>query len=137
MRKAMEEIPYDLSKPVTKTIMTGSNCFGKEWNPTTTECSMCGMSDLCCIIFRKTTLTTKSTKIERQKGTFLDITDFAINKDKLAAIVKEGDVKYSEVFEMVNQKTQCKDAKLITMWIEVFMNDYSFENIEGILCARS
>jgi hypothetical protein len=134
MRKPIELIEQDMTKPIQ--VEVDSECFGKEWNPTHSECAMCGMSDLCCIIFRKTTLTKKVQKIEREQQGFMDVEDFDINKDRLFELVTEEPTEYAEVFEMVSMKTGCKAAKTIHKWIEIFMFDYKLQNKDGILCKR-
>ena len=130
MRTPQNKLEIDMSKPINMEFDV--ECFGKEYDPTTSECSMCGMSDLCCIMFRKTTLTKKVKKLEREK--FLDVTHFDINEQGLLRIIKEQPTEYAEVFKLIQLKTECRDANMIHSWIEVFMNNHGLTNKDGMVC---
>lgn len=77
----------DLSKPFDFTkIGTEDDCFGKLWDPSTDECSICGDCELCAI---KQSQTNRKKRAELEEAkVFKDIQKITITRRELAVFVK-------------------------------------------------
>lgn len=66
--------PY---KPVPIMELKEDDCFGREWDMSTTECKSCGDNAMCGLQFSKQTLPKKVKEQETNDGKYLDTTDLA------------------------------------------------------------
>jgi hypothetical protein len=64
-------------KPVPMMELKDDDCFGKEWDMTTTDCKSCGDNTMCGLQFAKQTLPKKVKEQEKTDGKYLDTTDLA------------------------------------------------------------
>ena len=111
-RKAVPKMKLpDLSKPIDKDKVEKPevSCFGKEWDITTRECSICAANEVCAILTQESTKKVVQ-ELETKEGGFLDQQDFSFDKKGLIDYVQRNSGKLSsqqlveKVFELSNSR---------------------------------
>lgn len=139
MRKAHKEIliKVNLLVPVNletlKNLMKEDSCFGKEWDPQTSECSVCASAEICGILTGELLKTKK-----KEGGPYLDEVTVDIDWDSITDLIREQEglenpISVADLFERVKQDTKSKDKKLIIAMLKKYIkgntNIYTKDNV--------
>ena len=115
----------DLTKPVEITGMSDDNCFGKEWDMGTNDCSVCADNILCGIIFSETALKNKAAKMQEKYGVFLDQSDWDKVDDERDIIqwVKSGKTTTKELIAHIGKiaNINVEDTETIVSYLTRFI----------------
>jgi len=102
------------------------DCFGVEWDPQDTDCSVCHDVEICGILKQKE-LHGRKKKIEKEKGPFLDQTSFEsvpIEKivQNLIQYAEDDDpATYEELEETIGTSARTKDIVAIREYIKTML----------------
>jgi len=114
------------------------DCLGRAWDMSSTECPVCAMCDICCILFQET-LAASVKAVEDKNVTFLDKTDFEnINQTELLAeiISRSGEMPVSELIDKVMAIAETADEVAAVEWLKRFIKDNPIKTVEGILWKK-
>lgn len=127
MKQAHEKkTKMNLLIPVNPTSIVSeeqTDCFGKEFFPTSKECSICSDCEICSILYQKI-IKNKVKTIEAEHGPFLDQVDFkTINWDRFIkkAIEYEDSgepMTFQELFDAIKTLAKTKDGVAVTEFIK-------------------
>ena len=108
-----------------KTLISDNpdDCFGKEWDPSDKDCSICHDVETCGIV-KQSTIQGRKEKIEKEKGPMLDQTAFEkvpidniiINLRNWAA--DDDPSTYAELEETIMKHAQTKDTVAVREYIK-------------------
>ena len=133
--KRLTKSSVDLSKPVVKPVVSADDCFGKEWNPSCLDCSLCSDLSVCGVVF-KHNIQMKAIEIEEQVGQFLDNTSFDLISQK--KLIKElqlssGAYTTQELFDKLKTQSRCPDDETVIIWMKNFLIDNNFKTRGGVI----
>ena len=118
------ELP-DLSKPVDteKVSKPEVECFGKMWDISTRECSLCAANELCAIITQE--IVAKKVKEMDKEEKFLDLQDFSFDKNLILDWIKNSSepITSNDLVEKVFELAKSKDSVAIIEYIKRLVKD--------------
>lgn len=123
--KAEGQEKQDLRYPVQAVQEDEDDCFGKEWDPLTKECSICAVADLCGTLVGQRT--TQAKKEDKERPYLDEVDTSAIDWDKVEGYVKkceeEGEpFTMKEMGSYIRKKVRTKDKELIKALIRSFVS---------------
>lgn len=133
----MKKTPRDKKTEVDLTtlldpakLITGDDCFGKEWDPSDKDCAICHDVEICGIVAQEG-LKKKKRDLEKKKGPFLDMTAFEkVPMDSIVTNIinyaEDGDpATMDELIETIGDKAQTKDKVAIREYIKRMLPRYN------------
>jgi len=120
-----KETEVNLLKPVSKDILPEeqTDCFGKEFEPRSSECSVCADDAICQILWSET-VKSKVKNFEAEHGPTLDMTDFqGVDMARIEKLAKkyqeEGEpMTFEELQKIIQEQARTKDVEAIIQFIK-------------------
>lgn len=113
----------DLTVPIKKEnfIMADGDCFGKQWDMTTSQCPQCADRDICSILSRDY-VDKKAKKVAEERGVhFLDEADFFGVGEKLLKFVQDGKTTVVELLKFTMDEAKISDETTAVAWLKNFV----------------
>ena len=106
---------FDMSKPIELNNATDLNdCFGNEWEPTHTDCTLCHANAICGTLFHERTKAIKPDKPLLDKTEFDDVPWDAF-KEKI------NEVSFEQLVEAVQHYSRCPDRQTVIDYCKNWM----------------
>lgn len=131
----------DLSKPLNLDDFTlnESDCFGNEWKPDSTECSLCADIEVCGTLYRNLHIKKKIQKVKENQGiNFLDEVNFKrVPWERLYNEIKSdpGKLTTEQIYNWVKQRSKSDDHESIIQNIKNFKMEYKVTFKSGLAYA--
>ena len=137
-RKHTEQIyKVDLRYPLNldEIKMANGDCFGIEYDMTSTECPMCADNEVCAIVFMKKTLSKKVAEQQAKDDIiYLDECDLlSINQDELYDSISSGVTKVSTVIAYLKKEGRTSDDVAVIEWVKRFKRDRNLSIKGGVI----
>jgi len=134
-RKNKKEV--DLLVPIDVDTLVSSgpdDCFGKEWDPSDKDCSICHDVEICGIL-KQSTIKSRKKEIEKKVGPMLDQTAFekvpvGLIVDNIKTWSKSDPATYDELFESISLHAQTKDGVAVREFIARMLPKYGLKITE-------
>jgi len=116
----------DLTKPFNaEDLVVESDCYGKEYDPASSECNICSVHEVCGIL--KTKLVKDlGKKIKKPTEHYVDEWDFTqVPTENMLKLFKENPYQYTTatILDVVAKKSKCEDEKTCVQWLVNFFKD--------------
>ena len=135
MRKSeTNRLKLDLTKPINKDdIEVTSDCFGKEYLPSASECSVCAVHEVCGIISTEA-VKKLNKKVKKKTENFVDEWNFDfVPTDKILDLIVTNPYEYTTeaIHEVIVSKSKCEDAATTIAWLKNFIVENGLGTKDG------
>jgi len=143
MRQPQQGYPEGLNnrKPLINQMkVIPTECFGKEWSATATECKFCSVFLICAAAFDSNGLKVKRDKAAQDFGKpYLDENKFKdINKEELYANLGKllnANIKVTlkDFVDAIHKRANIFDLNITTRWVYGFLEEYKLAAKDGTI----